>query len=198
MVAFLKTEVRGLKFLDELEELPARIPIIASRAINQVTRQTRTQSSRILREQINFPARFLSGENGKIAMIPSNPGTLTARLTAGSDPRSLARFAKTAQRVRGRRKGVKVEVKPGAIADLPGAFFLGIGGNTLLAVRSASQPRTAYKPRKIAKGLWSLYGPSVAQALITTRNGGIWPDLEEEILAKLEAEFLRQVNLGNI
>lgn len=102
-----------------------------------------------------------------------------------------------------RKKGVRVEVQPGSIRNMPGAFLLGFpagdsdGINTILAVRSPSAPRTAFKPRRLGNGLWSLYGPSVAQALLGATQKGIWPSMEPDILLTLETEFLRQVELLN-
>lgn len=94
-----------------------------------------------------------------------------------------------------------MEVQPGRVRGMPGAFLLNISGDidnprTLLAVRSRNKPSGAYKPRRIGSGgLWSLYGPSVAQALINQDGKGIWADMEPEILNEIEEEFFRQIEL---
>lgn len=197
--------IQGLRSLDDLNELPARIATIASRAINQVTRRSRAESSRRIRQQIAFPARYLSGQDGKIAMRPSNAATLESRLSASSDPRSLARFVVGSGTGRRGSKKVSVQVAPGAARMLPGAFLLKISGdggnnqNTLLAVRSRNRPTAAYQPRQIGKGLWSLYGPSVSQGLLSAdEKKGIWPQMEPEIAEALEREFLRQMKVEGL
>lgn len=197
MVAELKVEIRGIESLRDFEDLPRRNALIASRAVNQVARRFRTRSGRDLREQLNFPARYLVGKEGRIELKPSNPTTLTATLSASSQARSLARFVRGS----GRKGRVSVEVAPGAVRPMPGAFILGIRGannetsNSLLAVRSPTRPRSAYRPRQLSNGLWSLYGPSIAQALLNEAGQGIWPSFEGELLAALEAEYLRQIEL---
>jgi len=199
-MAELSVVIRGLSSLADIKDIPRDIRVIASRAVNQTARRYRTASSRMLREQINFPARYLSGQDGKIALKPSSPATLEATLSAGSNPRSLARFATGSGKGKGK---VKVEVTPGATRSLPGAFLLRISGggggeNTLLAVRSPTKPSGAYKPRRIGKTLWSLYGPSVAQALLHGDNKGIWPEIEPDIANALETEYLRQLKVEGL
>lgn len=195
-MAEMTVTIRGLQTLNDLKTLPRELSVIASRAVNQVARQARTRSSREIRQQINFPARYLVSQDGKIGLRPSTPATLEAKLTASSDPRSLARFVKGSPKGKGR---VKVEVAPGGTRAMPGAFLLGIGENTLLAVRSPGKPAGAFKPRRIGKGLWSLYGPSVSQALLhDDGNKGIWPEIEPDVAAALEREYLRQLKVAGV
>ena len=191
MAGEIVVTIRGLEAFDEIDDLLKRVPIAAQRAINRTSQRARTESSRRLRQQINFSARYLVSNDGKIGLVPASKGRLQATLSARSRPTSLARFVTSASK----KSGAKVAVNPSGTRTLPGAFLLGIGSNTLLAVRSPNKPRTAYKPRRIGKSLWSLYGPSVAQALVTREGRGIWPELEPEIAVMLENEFLRQMNL---
>lgn len=192
-MAELSITITGLSSLEEFSRFLGKVPVAASRAINRAANRARADSSRRIREQVAFGARYLSGKDGKIELIPATKDRLQAKLGASSDARSLARFVSASSK----RQGVRVKVSPASTARLPGAFLLGIGEQTLLAVRSPTKPRTAYKPRRISGSLWSLYGPSVAQTLISANNQtGIWPAMEAEIAAALEAEFLRQIDLG--
>ncbi len=190
--------IRGLESFDEFDAIIKRVPTALARSINRAAERARTRSSRNLRQEIAFKARDLVSANGKISLRPASRTSLQAQLSASSRPRSLARFSQTKTL---RKKGVRVQVQPGSTRTLPGAFLLGFpagdsdGVNTILAVRSPSKPRSAYKPRAIGKGLWSLYGPSVAQALLNAEGKGIWPAMEAEILENLETEFLRQLKL---
>jgi len=189
--------IEGLTNLDDYAEFFERIPVAASRALNRAAEKARTQSAKLLRQQLNFPSRYLSGADGKIELTKSAPSHLVAKLQAESRPRSLARFVSSSSK----KTGVRVSVKPGSGATLPGAFLLGVstgtseGKNTILAIRSPVRPRGAYKPRAIGKGLWSLYGPSVAQGLLGASGGGIWTQIEDDVVTNLESEFLRQLKL---
>lgn len=191
--------IDGLQSIRDLDMLTRSQQIIASRAINQVTRNTRAKSAKLLRDQIAFGARYLSGANGKIEMRPASPGNLQARLSASSAPRSLARFVKGSPKGRGK---VRVEIAPGSSKSLPGAFLLNINKgseNSLLAIRSATRPRGAYRPRRLGKSLWLLYGPSVSQALLhDDAQAGIWVEIEDDIANALEVEYLRQLKVEGV
>lgn len=191
--------ISGLRSIQDLDTLTRSQAIIASRAINQVARNTRARSAKLLRDQIAFGARYLSGANGKIEVQTANPGRLSARLSASSAPRSLARFVKGSPKGKGK---VRVEVTPGSSKALPGAFMLNLnkgGENSLLAVRSATRPRGAYRPRRLGKSLWLLYGPSVSQALLhDDGNAGIWVEIEDDIANALEVEYLRQLKVEGV
>lgn len=187
----LVVTIRGIESIAAFDEQLKRIPIAATRAVNFAADRARAESGRRIREQLNFAARYLTGADGKIEQTRATKTTLQARLSARSRPTSLARFVTT----RGRQTGVKVSVKPGTSQGLPGAFIVGVGNNQLLAIRSPKKPRTAFKPKRLGSSLWLLYGPSVAQSLISRANKGIWPTMEAEIVANLEREFLRQMQL---
>lgn len=196
----LTVTIRGLESFSIFDNIVKNAPRAAQRAVNRAADKARTRSSKDLRTQVAFKARDLISASGKIELRSATPSSLTAVLSASSNARSLARFARPQA---SRKKGVKVEVQPGSTQFMPGAFLLGIptgndeGVNTILAVRSPGKPRSAYRPRRIGNGLWSLYGPNVAQALLNAEQKGIWPDMEAEIIANLETEFLRQIDLDS-
>ncbi len=189
----LSVTIIGLNSFGDLKELDKRSALNAQRAINKVARDARSKSGKVLRDQIAFGARYLTGQDGKIEIKPASKGRLEASLSASSEARSLARFVSSSSRKRG---SVKVTVRPGVARPLPGAFLLKFGSNSLLAVRSPTKPPTAYKPRRLGRSLWLLYGPSVSQALLArNERKGIWVDMENEIAVKLEAEYLRLMGL---
>lgn len=200
MSAQMTIVIEGIDALSRYREITPKLSRYASQALNKTAQIARTRSSRLLREQVAFGARYLVGPDGKIGIKPASKGNLQTTLSASSSPRSLARFVKGSPPA-GKRGKVRVEVAPGSLKSLPGAFLLKIRGqggseNTLLAVRSPTRPRKAYKPRRIGNTLWSLYGPSVSQALLAAdQREGIWPELEQELADRLEVEFLRLVNL---
>lgn len=190
MANAIEIQLVGIKAFDEVSKLINRVPVAAQRAVNRTANFGRAESSRRVRSQVQFAARYLSGADGRIELIPATQTSLQAKLTVSSRATSLARFAS------GTKKNVRVTVAPGNTRALPGAFLLGVGNNTILAVRSPNRPRTAFKPRRLGKSLWSLYGPSLAQVLIAkNERKGVWPSMEAELAAKLETEFLRQMKL---
>lgn len=189
-------DLRGIEVVRDLDALGKNVPIAASRAINSTAKRTRTKSAREIRQQINFKARYLSGANGKITdKKKASPSSLSAILAARSRPTSLAHFAVGASRRRG--AGVKVSIEPGVVRHLRRAFFVNLRAgdsevsNVGLAIRSDTKPGRAYKPKRLGRNLWLLYGPSVSQSLINARQSGIWSDLEVEIGVELETEFSR-------
>ena len=142
----------------------------AARAINKVARKARTASSREIRGQVNFPARYLiSGRKGTLeASSFARANSLDAMITGRYRPTSLARFVTGST-----RKGLSVRVKPGRRVRAPkGAFLMdGKNGNRLVAVRLDPGQSVTYGKR-ISSTQWKdsrgrrydiLYGPSVSQ-----------------------------------
>jgi hypothetical protein len=126
-----------------------------------------------------------------------------------SRPTSLARFVTGSLKVGGTRKaGVSVEVEPGKVRRLPGAWLIRLragsesnldtASNVGLAVRTKNgRTPPGYKPVKIAPNVYLLYGPSVAQALFSAgTQAGVAKDIEPKTLQFLEDEFWRQMELN--
>lgn len=109
---------------------------------------------------------------------------------------SLARFAS-----RGRAKGpISVSVTPGSTTILDRAFFIKLNRgsstdtqkNLGLAIRTGGgAPRNTKAAKKLAPGLYLLYGPSIHQAFRNLNEAGGAEDAAEYF----EAEFLRQLAL---
>lgn len=191
--------IEGLEALRDLEQLPARILRAARQAVNKTTERTRAASAREIREQVNFPARYLSGQDGRLSIIKRASGDeLTGIIRGRARPTSLARFmvgSGVGQR------GVSVAVKPGGARFLPRAFAIRLRAgsanvdtksNLGLAVRTENgeRPRGAYKPKEIGPGLWLLYGPAINQVFRTVAEEQR-PDAEDF----LEREFLRLLDV---
>lgn len=192
----LSVTISGLASIKDIDALGPAQQRVLQQVINQIATRTRTKSAKMLRDQIAFGARYLSGADGKIAIKPASAGRLAATLSASSEPRNLARFVKGGGRGRGK---VRVEVAPGSSKSLPGAFLLNLNkgsDNALLAVRSPTKPKGAFRPRRLGKSLWLLYGPSVAQALLhSDAQAGIWVEIEDDVANALETEYLRRLKV---
>lgn len=212
------TYVVAVEGLDEatagLAEEQARIRRNAVRAVNRTTTSGRTLASRGIRDQVAFAASYLSPSSGRLtvakkATLANMEGIIRGR----ARPTSLASFTKDKPLAPGQRrgvrggKGVKVTIKPGVARYVKDSFLIplrsgndGSTNNLGLAVRSDTKPTGAYKPKKIGKNLWLLYGPSVSSILYSARNearqGGVAGQIAPELSRKLEDEFVRLMNAG--
>lgn len=202
--------VEGLTELNQyVDGIPEAIERAATRAINRTTRDGRAMFSRAIRAQVAFPAAYVSPSNRRLYVSKfASKGDLEGVISAQNRATSLARFTKDQPLARGKRRpkrGIKLTVKPGVArytdsgsSSIKGAFVIPLGGednlnNRGLAVRSDTKPSGAHRPRKLSDNLWLLYGPSVAQTLLSgNEDAGIAVDLAPELATKLEAEFYRQ------
>ncbi|MEN3144653.1 hypothetical protein ABDF71_21925 [Ochrobactrum sp. WV_118_8] len=191
--------VEGLSELTDLDkQVDPRIVQAAYRAINSTADRARTDSADEIRRQLNFPAAYLKPSQGRLIVSQrANSSSLEAIITGRRRATSLARFVTSG--TPGKR-GVNVAVKPGRNVAMPSAFLMKLrSGNDIetknnlgLAIRTSkgARPDGAYKPTRIADGLWLLYGPSVDQAFKSVRKD-VTPDAERH----LASEFSRLLDL---
>ena len=118
---------------------------------------------------------------------------------------SLARFVRGSPKVG--KQGVYVAVSPGKARFMKRAFLIKLpqGSNPItdtqhnlaLAMRLKRGETLQNKStaRRIASGLYVLYGPSVDQVFRNREDTGVAIDLIPELEDDLQAEFLRQLNL---
>lgn len=180
-----------------------RIEKALLRSINKTADRARTAAARKVREEVAFPASYLSPSAGRLRVSKrarsDNP--FEAIISGRDRPTSLARFTKqkpVAPGQRHRNGEVGVTVAPGVKHLIKRAFLVNLrSGNIGLAVRtSGDPPANAYKPKPLSKNVWLLYGPSVDQVLsAATHGGGVYQEIMPDMLDFLNAEFLRQVDL---
>lgn len=185
--------------IENLTEASQSVRRVASRAINRTLDRSRTAAAREIRQDINFPASYLNPSTGRLAVSErANVSTLTGRVTGRFRATSLARFVQGAPK---RGQSVAVQVDPGKTVRLKGAFLLPLKSgsasldtkaNMGLAVRTGGKPiRQSRAAKRLAPGLYLLYGPSVSQAFgQIIDNGGA-----EDAASFFEQEFLRQLDL---
>lgn len=191
--------IRAGSYIGDLS--PEKVAQAASRALNKIAAQTRTRADRTIRESIAFPARYLGPASKRLwVQQKASAGALEAVVRGQGRPTSLATFSKDRNRSRkatAAEGGVSVMVKQGQTKFIKRGFIITLNNNNLgLAVRTdGGPPDGAYKPKRIGKNLWLLYGPSVDQALLNSRGEGIYEDLSPEVLLMLETEFNRLIEL---
>ena len=192
--------VEGLDIaLDDLSQAAPNVRKAASMAINGALRRARTKSDREIRNQVNFPGNYLNPSTGRLVVSEtSRPERLEGMVTARQRPTSLARFVKGTPR---RGQPVRLEVTPGRSTTIPNAFLIPLRAgaadietkaNLGLAIRLGPGERLSNKRRfkRIASGLYLLYGPSVDQVF---RSVGA--EQSEPTADFLESEFLRLLDI---
>lgn len=193
--------VEGLENLKSISDLPQDILLAATRAINKTTDRTRAESARLMRLQVNFPARYLSGQDGHLRISQrATTGKLEGKILGRHRATSLARFSSGS--IGGNPKsGVTVSVKPGSSRVMRRAFLMKLRAGTDsidtrsnlgLAIR-LRPGETIHNKRNMVKvktGLYLLYGPSVDQVFRSVAD-----DVAPGAADFLEGEFTRLIDL---
>lgn len=185
--------------LSFVKEMTNSVELALTRALNRTADRSRTRAARAAREQVAFPASYVSPSSKRLwVKTRARKGFYQTLIEGRGNPTSLARFTKQKPGQRSRAGGVTVTVKPGQRKTISRAFLMRLRNDNIgLAVRTdGAAPKGAYKPKAIGKNLWLLYGPSVDQALTSaSKESGIYEDMEPEMLDFLKEEFTRQLDL---
>lgn len=197
--------VEGLTDLPEFGKgLDDSIKLWATQAINKTADSGRAESARRIRHQVNFPVSYLD-PNGKRLFVSKRAqrSDLEAKITARTRATSLARFVSGTAEVH--RAGVRVEVAPGRARFLKRAFLVRLPAgsasidtksNLGLAVRLRPGEilRNKTDSRRLDKGLYLLYGPSIDQVFRARDGTGVADEIAPELLDNMTDEFLRLAN----
>lgn len=194
--------VEGLADLPEFGRgLDDSIKLWAVQAINKTADRGRTQSARMIRQQVNFPVSYLDPNSKRLFVSKrAQRADLEARIAARTRATSLARFVSGTAEIH--RAGVRVEVAPGRARFLKRAFLVRLPAgsaavdtksNLGLAVRLRKGEilRNKTDVRRLDRGLYLLYGPSVDQVFRARDGTGVAEDIAPDLLRGLEDEFLR-------
>jgi hypothetical protein len=192
--------VEGLSGLESLEDLPDNILLAARRAVNKTADRSRARSAREIRNQVNFPASYVSGQRGRLKIAKKASGRdLEAIIRGRERPTSLAQFV-TAGKLGG-KGGVSVAVKPGVTKRMPRAFLIKLrAGNAsidtrfnlglAIRLRPGESIRNKSSFVRLQQNLYLLYGPSVNQVFEAVAG-----DEAPNASNFLEQEFLRLLDL---
>lgn len=192
--------VDGLSVLRDLKSIPKDVQRSALQAVNKTAERARAASSRQIREEVNMPAGYLSGKNGRLTLEKATDyKDPQASITGRFRPTSLARYATGSVG----KQGVRIMVAPGKakrsrrmfLIRLPaGKEFTDTKFNLGLAIRLKPGETVAnkYKMVQMEKGLYLLYGPSVNQVFASVAQEQA-PDAADF----LEREFLRLTEVNN-
>ena len=183
----------------DLKDAPDKIRRAASRSINRALDRSRTQSAKQILGEVNFPASYLNPSTGRLSVTErADPRNLAGKVTGRFRATSLARFTQGNPK---RGEAVPVQVEPGKTIRLKGAFLIQLKSGTAsldtkanlgLAVRTGGKAiRQSRAAKRLAPGLYLLYGPSVSQAFGQIIDNGGAQDAGDFF----EQEFLRQLDL---
>lgn len=199
--------VEGLRTLQEFHEVRDEIRLAAVRAINTSADRGRTQAARAIRDEVNLPATYLNPSAKRLYVSKrAQRNDLEARIRARTRATSLARFVTGTTRIN--KAGVRVEVAPGRARFLKRAFLVRLPAgrasvdtksNLGLAVRlrPGESLRNKTDVRRLDKGLYLLYGPSVDQVFKARDGSGVAEDIAPGIGQFLEGEFIRLMDVFN-
>lgn len=177
-----------------------------SKAVNKITRDTRSTMAKKIRKAVNLPASYVSPSGGRLAVVQqASPGHLQGTIRARGRATSLARFASGATTKAG-VSGVNVSVTPGSSRFLRRAFLIRLRSGSQLTdtqsnlglairLRPGEKMRNKTQSVRMKNGLYLLYGPSVYQMVMNADGSGLAKDMEPEILADLSAEIIRLLEL---
>lgn len=197
--------VEGITGLDEAKGLGEAVKVAAYQAINRTTERGRSQAARAIRDEVNFPARYLNpGEKRLFVSKQAQRADLEGRIRARTRATSLARFVTgTAQP---NKAGVRVEVSPGKARFMKRAFLVKLrAGSSEIDTRNNLGLAVRLKPgevlrnksdvRKLDRGLYLLYGPSIDQVFRARDGSGVAEDISPGLASFMEREFLRLMEL---
>lgn len=196
--------VEGLDDLKQFDGTKQAIRMAAARAINKVTRDGRVEIARDIRDQVNLPASYVApGQKRLYVSQQATAGNLEGKITARGRATSLARFVQGTPR---RGQGVRVEVAPGRSRYMKRAFLIRLpAGNSnvdtkynmglAIRLRPGETLQNKLTARRMEKGLYLLYGPSVDQVFRARDGSGVANEKAPQLASELEREFLRLLEI---
>jgi hypothetical protein len=175
-----------LKGLDEARKSISHIPEVVDEAamfaVNDSAEFAQSESSRRIREQVAFSARYIGSAQDPSARLRvskrARTNDLEAAVAGRMRPTSLAQFAVGAF-VRG--KPVRVRVSPGRTSKISNAFPIKLRRGTgvydpenanvglALRLKAGESVRNKREMVQISGNLYLLYGPSVDQVFRDVR-----------------------------
>ena len=196
--------VEGLDDLKNFGQIKPAIRLAAARAINKTSRDGRVEIARDIRDQVKLPASYVAPSQKRLYVSQmATQQQLEGRITARTRATSLARFVQGTPQ---RGQGVRVEVAPGRSRYMKRAFLIKLRSgksdidtkfNMGLAIRlrPGESLRNKANVRRMEKGLYLLYGPSVDQIFRANDGSGVANDIAPSLAVRLEREFLRLLEI---
>lgn len=206
----LSVVATGLERLSVEDQYHRRI---AAMALNRAAREMRTQVARDIRDQVAFPASYLSPRGGRLYVgLTAHKDRLAASIRARFRPTSLARFLVSGSLPGQPRKLTRIRVRPGTVKAMGRAFPVRLRRGTALtdtqhnlgvAIRLRPGEVVHNKKQMVRfsrkhRNLYLLYGPSVQQAALAAAGTGVFKDRAAMAAEKVVAEYIRLLNVKGL
>lgn len=159
-----------------INRIPADVDLASMRSVNDSASFAQSESSRLIRDQVNLSASYIGNANDPGARLRvakrAKPGDNEAIVAGRKRPTSLAQFMQGTFK---RGNPVKLKVAPGRVTRIPNAFPIKLRRGTgsydpssanagiALRLKPGESVRNKREMVKIAGNLYLLYGPSVDQ-----------------------------------
>ncbi len=190
---------------DAIAALDPEILRAVRMSVNKGADRGRVEAARRIGRELNFPARYITGAEGKLNVTSrASSSKLEAVIAARRTATSLARFSlDRSPQASKKRGGVNVAVKAGSAVFMPRAFLIRLKSgkrdldtahNLGLAMRlrpGEQIDNKRVKAKRVEGNLYLLYGPSVSQAFLNAAGTGVAHDITPEVLDIMEDEFKR-------
>lgn len=172
------------KIEEKLRDIPDKIPIVTSRAINRAAEQARTEAARGARQTYTVKYHKLIDN---IKIVKAYPGRLLAEVKSKGSPLELMKFKVRANKpLPERGKYAVVSVKKGSSKIINGSFVLTIKNN-----EESEFTNIFIRVSKARKPIKSLFGPSIPQMI---GNPSVVKSIEEKARQVLDKRIEHEIN----
>lgn len=208
MSTFRVTTEGLAEIAQDFEDFPKKAALAGRIAVNYAADKFARRSSDDIQKNLRLGSRAVYNASNQrrsgIRVEKAKLDNLTAVVSASSEPLPLGKFATNVPRGRIRR-GVSpvVMVKPGAGAEMKGAFYVRVKNGTVLiairlkageSVRNKTANRT-YPLRKTDPSVVTMYGPSLDQAFKRNLDSFV-PQINNDIRLEFNRQLTRLLANG--
>lgn len=147
-----------------LRTIPEKMAEAQSRALKKATQQTKTETSRIIRSEVNLKKGYVD-KRLQVNVVKLGDGTITAIISAPYRGMLMTRFPYSQVLKKGRPAGFRVKVSPGKSSRFRHAFLIPLRSGRELGDDIGMAEREP--PNYLRGSIKVLYGPSVSQVFST-------------------------------
>lgn len=193
----ITAKATGLDALDSMKAVASGMDAIIANSVNRTATWSKREAERGMRKLTAFPSGYLSGN--RLGTTRARFTSPTASIVAKFRPTLLTTFAKNAPSVLRKRRTPMVEVTPGSLKSMGGAFWIRLPNGTPAIAMRAEDYRSAYgqlttKPFGVSKGknnIVILYSPSIDQSF-WIEGGRLQGDIGDHLAAEIISEIARK------
>lgn len=168
-----------------LRNIPKKMEKAQSRALKKAAQQTKTETSRIVRSEVNLKKSYVD-ERLRVSVADAGDGTLRAVISAPKRGMLMTRFPYSQMMRKGKKAGFRVKVSPGNNSMFRHAFLIRLRSGQDLGDNIGMAEREP--PDYGRDSIHVLRGPSVSQVFST-----FLPTLKEYAAARYETVLQQEL-----